>query len=590
MSGGIGIGSISEDGNWIWDGQQWQSYNKTQHDQATSIDSPSEDIIQSTKNEFDAADKNKDGVIDKEEYIAKIMEDTLKKKEEEKAPDQIMKVMTVFILIFASCTGFVSQKVSTIEAEAAEYDADAELKLADARATEASENQLLLKEEILLTEAQNLAVGIESYQSQITTQSLIYNNSIDEYFKPAVEIELLEFILNGPYYITIGDNSIFNPIYYCMYSHFYTIQSNCEMTNYSSFDGLFDYSAITYTIPEELDDYEAYVKDAFTTLYNITIQSKVEEIASIRSEYYDNNQTYYFEIPVYNIGNNTPFSPSGLEMSLAESAGHLSGLEESLSYSEFNLSFIENSLSVHYANWNYDIAMRNYEDLLAENYWQQGLFDLANESYAKKDSFEQDANNRVQLINQNNTFHTENLTQSDFLRFQIQIAKQELDSIDKRVDNLQNEIDKLNPKLDTQLDKIITADLELQDLISLLNSTMELKMDILNRSVAFQNGSISTETGLFKSSSVKEDFTNSIRSGSESKYSAAENDQQEAQNLKDKLSSVATSILFISIANMLLGIAGGFSKNKQNKKNALILLIAGAVCGIIGTSQIIPLL
>ena len=148
----------------------------------------------------------------------------------------------------------------------------------------------------------------------------------------------------------------------------------------------------------------------------------------------------------------------------------------------------------------------------------------------------------------------------------------------------------MNPKLDTQLDKIITADLELQDLISLLNSTMELKMDILNRSVAFQNGSISTETGLFKSSSVKEDFTNSVRSGSESKYRAAENDQQEAQNLKDKLSSVATSILFISIANMLLGIAGGFSKNKQNKRNALILLIAGAVCGIIGTSQIIPLL
>ena len=24
------VGSISEDGNWIWDGQQWQAYEKTE--------------------------------------------------------------------------------------------------------------------------------------------------------------------------------------------------------------------------------------------------------------------------------------------------------------------------------------------------------------------------------------------------------------------------------------------------------------------------------------------------------------------------------------------------------------------------------
>ena len=590
MSGGIGVGSISEDGNWIWDGQQWQSYNKTQNVEATSIQSPSQNIIQSTNDDFDAADKNNDGVIDRDEYIAKIMEDTLKKKEEEKAPDQIMKVMTVFILIFASCTGFVSQKVSTIEAEAAEYDADAELKLADARATEATENQLLLKEEILLTEAQNLAVEIESYESQITTQSIIYNSSINEYFKPAVEIELLEFILNGPYYITVSDNSEFNPIYYCMYSHFYTIQSNCEMTNYSSFDGLLDYSAITYTIPEELDDYEVYVKDAFATLYNITTEATNSELATVRSEFYESNQTYYFEIPVYNIGNTTAYSPSGLEMSLSESTGHLAALEEMYSYSEFNLSFIENSLSIHYANWNLNIAMRNYHTLLAENYWQQELTDWANDSYANAAYYAEAVNISLQNINQNNSFHSQNLSISDNLRDQIRNAKQEVASLEDRVDDLQKEIDTLNPKLDTQLDKILTTYLEKDDLSSQLNSTKDLMLDILNRSVAYQNGSVSTETGLFKSNSMKEDFTNSVRSGSQSKYSAAEDDQQEAQDLKDKLSSVATSILFISIANMLLGIAGGFSKNKQNKRNALILLIAGAACGIIGTSQIIPLL
>lgn len=590
MSDGIGVGSISEDGNWIWDGQQWQSHNKTQHVQATPVQTPSQDIIQSTNNDFEAADKNKDGVIDRDEYIAKIMEDTLKKKEEEKAPDHIMKVMTVFILIFASCTGFVSQKVSTIEAEAAEYDADAELKLADARATEASENQLLLKEEILLTEAQNLAVQIENYESKITTQNFVYNNSIDEYFKPAVEIELLEFMLSGPYYITVSDNSIFNPIYYCMYSHIYTFQSNCKMENFSSFDGIFDYSAITYTIPEELDDIEFLVKDAFATLYNITTTSSILEITSVKSVFHESNQTYYFEIPVFNVANDTIFWSVGLEGELSTSIGYLASLEEELTFIEYNLAYIDNSLSIHFANWNYYTAMRNYQTLLAENYWQQGLFDLANDSYASSDSFHQEANNLVGLINQNNSFYSENQTDQVELRTQIQNSKQNIDSIQQRVTTLQDQINRLNPKLESQLEKIADADLELRDLLSLLNSTTDLKLDILNRSVAYQNGSVSTETGLFKSNSMKEDFTNSVRSGSQSKYSAAEDDQQEAQDLKDRLSSVATSILFISIANMLLGIAGGFSKNKQNKRNALILLIAGAACGIIGTSQIIPLL
>lgn len=585
------VGSISEDGHWIWDGHQWQAYEKTEPTIAAPAMSTNQEFIQSTEKEFETVDQNKDGVIDKEEYIAKIMEDTLKKKEAEKAPDQIMKIMTVFILIFASCTGFVSQKVSSIEAEAAEYEADAELTLADARATEASENQLLLREEILLTEAQNLAVEIESIESQITTQNLIYNSSLDEYFKPAVEIELLEFILNGPDFITNSDSSIFNPIYYCMYSHYYTT-SNCEMENYSSLDGVFDYSVITYTIPDELDDYEVYVKNAFGTLYNITKQSTNVEITSIISDYYDNNQTYYFQIPVYNIGAPSIFglSFSGLEMLLVETEYFAADLEVSLSYSEYNISFIENNLAVHYANWNYHTGMTNYYDLLAESYFQQGLFDLANDSYNESNRQKQSATAQVQQINQNNSFHIENLSNSDSLRNEIQAAKQDLKDLEKRVNNVEDRIDILNPKLDTQDEKRMNANYELSDLKSALNSTMELKLDILDRSVAFQNGSVSSETGEFKSNLMQEEFTDAIRAESQSKYNSAEDDQQEAQNLKENLSSVASSILFISIANMLLGIAGGFSKNKQNKRNALILLIAGASCGVIGTSQIIPLL
>ena len=41
---------------------------------------------------------------------------------------------------------------------------------------------------------------------------------------------------------------------------------------------------------------------------------------------------------------------------------------------------------------------------------------------------------------------------------------------------------------------------------------------------------------------------------------------------------------------MLLGIAGGFATEKEKKKNAMILLVAGAVSGVIGAIQIVPLI
>ena len=197
MSNATDVGSISEDGNWIWDGQQWQAYEKTEPVIAAPAMSTNEEFIQSTEKEFETIDKNKDGVIDKEEYIAKIMEDTLKKKEAEKEPDQIMKIMTIFILIFASCTGFISQKVSSIEAEAGELDAAADLKIADARAEESKENQLLIKEEILLTEAQNLVLEIENYENQISQLENSINQTIEQYLEPAVQKELLEYVTYG---------------------------------------------------------------------------------------------------------------------------------------------------------------------------------------------------------------------------------------------------------------------------------------------------------------------------------------------------------------------------------------------------------
>ena len=157
------VGKISDDGNWIWDGAEWQP-NESE-----------EMAVAHSATTFDTEPQ-----VSTNDDIGEIMMETLERKEKEDRPDQMMQIMTVLILIFASCTAFISQQVSSIEAEASEYEASAELKLADARATESSENQLLIREEILLTEAQNQATQIQISESNKQLFSDEANISLSE--------------------------------------------------------------------------------------------------------------------------------------------------------------------------------------------------------------------------------------------------------------------------------------------------------------------------------------------------------------------------------------------------------------------------
>ena len=99
------VGKISDDGNWIWDGAEWQP------NESGEIAIDNSETTVSTEPEKSTTDD-----------IGEIMMATLERKEQENKPDQMMQIMTVLILIFAACTGFISQQVSSIEAEASEYE------------------------------------------------------------------------------------------------------------------------------------------------------------------------------------------------------------------------------------------------------------------------------------------------------------------------------------------------------------------------------------------------------------------------------------------------------------------------------------
>ena len=578
MSNANDVGSISEDGNWIWDGQQWQAYQKTEPEISAPAMDTNEEFIQTTEKEFDTIDKNNDGVIDREEYIAKIMEDTLKKKEAEKAPDQIMKIMTIFILIFASCTGFISQKVSSIEAEAGELDAAADLKIADARAEESKENQLLIKEEILLTEAQNLVLEIENYENQISQLENSINQTIEQYLEPAVQKELLEYVTYG--YVIPSEYGIL-PLENCLV--FNVTQCKVELyatpgEEYTQVGLLINYTA----------DGESLVDLAFETLAN-------DGQGEAYKEELENSVHYLMDIQLWTY-NSSNFL-------LDQSEGH-GGDKGQLFYEMFKLQEIEYRLidlgtdldfverSMDYYN-NKQIIFNqesNSYGLKAELALLAGDTNGYNENISLQDEYRDFANEMEGLSDENYTLWTE--LRNKILENNSLIVPQteSIELLEKKLDNTEDQMLELTNEMTSSLDELFTNYSELESLSLSLSSAESLKSSLLNRSAAYQNGAIDNQTGMYISDEEQNSFTEEVHANSDAKYESAQKDQQDAQEMNDKLTSVSSSVLFISVANMLLGIAGGFATKKEKKKNAMILLVAGAVSGVIGAIQIVPLL
>ena len=569
------VGSISEDGNWIWDGQQWQAYEKTEPVIAAPAMSTNEEFIQSTEKEFETIDKNKDGVIDKEEYIAKIMEDTLKKKEAEKAPDQIMKIMTIFILIFASCTGFISQKVSSIEAEAGELDAAADLKIADARAEESKENQLLIKEEILLTEAQNLVLEIENYENQISQLENSINQTIEQYLEPAVQKELLEYVTYG--YVIPSEYGIL-PLENCLV--FNVTQCKVELyatpgEEYTQVGLLINYTA----------DGESLVDLAFETLAN----------DGPYKEELENSVHYLMDIQLwtYNSSNFLLDQSEGLggdKGQLFYEMFQLQEIEYRLIDLGTDLDFVERSMDYY----NNKQIIFNQESssygLKAELALLAGDTNGYNENISLQDEYRDFANEMQGLSDENYTLWAE--LRSKILENNSLIVPQtkSIEFLEKELDNTEDQMLELTNEMTSSLDELFTNYSELESLSLSLSSAESLKSSLLNRSAAYQNGAIDNQTGMYISDEEQNSFTEEVHANSDAKYESAQKDQQDAQEMNDKLTSVSSSVLFISVANMLLGIAGGFATKKEKKKNAMILLVAGAVSGVIGAIQIVPLL
>jgi len=561
------VGKISDDGNWIWDGAEWQP-NESE-----------EMAVAHSATTFDTEPQ-----VSTNDDIGEIMMETLERKEKEDRPDQMMQIMTVLILIFASCTAFISQQVSSIEAEVSEYEASAELKLADARATESSENQLLIREEILLTEAQNQATQIQISESNKQLFSDEVNISLSEYTRIAVENELIDFVMNG--YVTSSEFQLL-PLENCIL----LANSNCNITGKLDLDG--EANIIQFEVSYGSDILKNDALDHLANLLNVGSNEWVTGTAV----QFEDESGYFLEIDILPGDDAQAF----FENPIAENKGVsviLQSFTESIDFLSIEIRDIENRIddakqneSNNEANWIYYTTMANMHYVIAELHYVNTEFDAYFENLTSAESFNDLATLAVQASNENaSKINNELKPELETLKLSKEGEIQGEKFVSELLSNITVESDKstvsMERNLKTALDKISEFDAATQS----VEKGIELKDNLLSRSLAFQNGTVDNETGLFVSNSAQTDFVNSIHNSSNTKYESAEEDQKEAREMQDKLSSVSSSVLFISVANMLLGIAGGFAMKKEKKRNALILLCVGGLAGVFGAIQIVPTL
>ena len=565
------VGKISDDGNWRWDGAEWQPNEGEEIAVAHSATTFDTEPQMSTNDD-----------------IGDIMMEALERKEQEDRPDQMMQIMTILILIFAACTGFISQQVSSIEAEASEYEASAELKLADARATESSENQLLIREEILLTEAQNLWIQIDGEENELLQKLTDVEEAINKYLNPAVENEILSYLRLG--YVVPSEYGIL-PLENCFV---FGGISECEIQGFSTVDGEFKIQ-IAYT-PGDNELLTQSFSELFSVVENGSLSS--DELRSIETLYDEIESAYLITLPVYGLYDESIFlqDPTQLFNTLGL-VGDLQNTESTLYDLTYNKSILSDDINrvtsdigVHNNNWLFFTQMKNYHNLIAEDLWIQGDSDGYYENKSMADSYHLDAEKAVSNVNANNTILAGLRDSATFLDIDIAGSESLVKTLEAKNSNVDQRIATLLPEMSIALDQLFSADASVDKINSSLNSAKFLKSNLLSRSAAYQNGSVSEETGLFLSDEVQQNFNNLVHTTSEEKYESAEEDQKEAREMQDKLSSVSSSVLFISVANMLLGIAGGFAMKKEKKRNALILLCVGGLAGVFGAIQIVPTL
>ena len=580
------VGELSEDGQYMWDGNGWipkPSFTEilptSALDQTQVVEVASQVGVNagSLSNAAPYFDQNRDGELQRSELeqaavaIAnpppagsrgrKGPSSSLEMNDDEEDKPWQIKTVSILIIIMASLGGVIGQQVSKIDEKATKLENNAARNMSAARALETIENQDVFRDETMLVEAKSLLLQAEEYEG---------------------EIDNLRFKSNDSWIQLLGTDLTLTLNYQYLYSIFHesTLTSLLCMDTNEDACATYYVNELTNN-PEEVEKCVGGPTD--------------EERCALRLVF--NRQA----LQDYNfIINEENFSASVLWDHLKNQVvGDANALASEVGFSSMIFFSDANTTGTHHfqAVGSADLWECNYEDsicvdilikpslafepfpdfpdtIIGGPYAFEYVLDSCYSNYVYSLETEIYVTELAIAAPEIYVFFGQNV--SDY-EVKLAVLKQQLGMDSQNLEYLEQGVSNLDTSHAQLIDKWYFSASETEAKINLLEGNINQSHTLIEDTSAWQKGFVSNITGEFISDEMKQDYMLEAYSDSAAKYEVADNQSQEASDMRAKAGAVYSSILYISVATALCGVVSGrIGSNKYTMTLPMVLIAMGS--------------
>ena len=185
--------------------------------------------------------------------------------------ENLVTILSIGILLFSAITGILAQELSEVDREASAYETSSSEYVSQARTLESIENQVILREEILLTEVKHLVLEQSLYQAEVELLNESMEQNTHDYYSALLVKDLISYQQSGLILddglLTMCDD---NPA--------------CSQETLSSDNISFDYESFTFTenVSPTIDLFLSTAKDVVNKNENIFGNGTTAELIDLR--------------------------------------------------------------------------------------------------------------------------------------------------------------------------------------------------------------------------------------------------------------------------------------------------------------------
>ena len=499
---------------------------------------------------------------------------------------KIITFLSILIVVMAGVVGIVSQKINSIQQESDEKQSMAQVEYINARGLESVENQEILEDLMLLTEAKAQKSLIDSSSSilaeleqqyeveETTLAPSIIKNEIDYYYLMGNQVFSEEW----------AKSSILN---LCFRGQ---LECDVKRTTLYGTDNTEDAIEITFGL--DLNEESAYLVqhvadfeleyDGYFSPY-IFVDSGLNEVI-LQFPYYSD------EFITQDTGNELLWFNEGYSYMQGYITSWISEYNYQIDVCETNVNFANDWVSTHKNNAASAERIWLTNQQIADTYYANGNDSMGDNISENADSWFDERNRLMGLANENKsvvhdweTMLYENSTQ--LYTYETWLIDED-NSIESEHSRLFAEISKMSSRLVNQ----VGVQNKIEELNSEILISDLLMANLITNTTAFEIGLISTDSPDFDLEDQKT-YQTLMHMDSMGAYEEAETYEEGSRGASNRLETLSTSIVFLSMSNMVLGISAGMIKDKKSRleegsgksdRNVLLLSAIGAILGIVG--------